>query len=95
MNSVQLQQEIRNTNLSFMQISRQMIRSDKAGAVEAFGMSEEMASLVGGLNDEQIGKLSASSLLLCSLHFDETMLLNLLGGYTKTPATAPAELLAA
>ncbi len=83
MNISQLQQEIKHTNLAFMQLSQQMIRADKAGAVSSLGMSEEMADLVAGLSEAQLDKLSTANMFLCCFHFDDSVLLNMLAGYSK------------
>ncbi len=99
MNASQLHQEIRNTNLSFMQLCQQMIRQDKAQAVAALGVSDEMADLVSGLSPEHLLKLSATNMFLCSFRFDDNVLLNMLGGYTRDTrtekATRKADLVAA
>lgn len=83
MNATQLHQEIRSINLSFMQLCQQMIREDKAGAIGALGVSEEMADLVAGLTDTHLAKLSATNMFLCRFHFDDNVLLNMVGGYAK------------
>lgn len=102
MNIGQLQQEIKNTNLAFMQLSQQMIREDRANAVASLGVSEEMADLVAGLSEAHLLKLSAANMFLCSFHFDDSVLLNMLGSYSKdnqteknTAASRAAELVAA
>lgn len=86
MNTSQLHQEIKNINLSFMQLCQQMIREDKAHAVSALGVSEEMADLVAGLSATHLLKLSATNMFLCRFHFDDNVLLNMLGSYTKEVA---------
>ncbi|KAF0203492.1 MAG: flagellar transcriptional activator [Gallionellaceae bacterium] len=83
MNANQIHEEIKETNLSFMLLAQQMIRGDKAGAMENFGVNEEMASLVAGLSPAQMLKMSASNMLLCCFRFDESLLLNMLGDYKK------------
>jgi flagellar transcriptional activator FlhD len=102
MNISQLQQEIKNVNLSFMQLSQQIIREDRARAVSSLGMSEEMADLVAGLSQSQLLKLSTANMFLCSFRFDDSLLLNLVGGYCKgvaagkeTQVARAAELVAA
>lgn len=87
MNTSQLHQEIRNTNLSFMQLCQQMIRQDKTQAVAALGVSEEMADLVAGLSPAHLLKLSATNMFLCSFRFDDSVLLSMLGGYTREVRT--------
>ncbi len=87
MNISQLQQEIKHTNLAFMQLSQQMIRADRAHAVSSLGMSEEMADLVAGLSETQLVKLSTANMFLCCFHFDDSVLLNMLTGYSKDNQT--------
>lgn len=87
MNIGQLQQEIKHTNLAFMQLSQQMIRADRAQAISSLGMSEEMADLVAGLSQAQLIKLSTANMFLCSFHFDDSVLLNMLSGYSKGTQT--------
>lgn len=83
MNISQLHQEIKQTNLAFMQLSQQMIRANRTGAIANLGVSEEMADMVSGLSEAQIAKLSATNMFLCCFHFDEGVLLNMLGGHGK------------
>jgi flagellar transcriptional activator FlhD len=83
MNANQIHEEIKETNLSFMLLAQQMIRGDKEGAMESFGVSEEMASLVAGLSPAQLLKMSASNMMLCCFRFDERLMLSMLGDYKK------------
>lgn len=83
MNANQIHEEIKETNLSFMLLAQQMIRSDKKSAMTSFGVNEEMCDLVSGLSPAQLLKMSASNMLLCSFRFDDRMLLNMVGDYKK------------
>jgi flagellar transcriptional activator FlhD len=83
MNANQIHEEIKETNLSFMSLAQQLIRSDKAGAMSSFGVNEELADLVAGLSPAQLLKMSASNMLLCCFHFDESLMLNMLTDYKK------------
>lgn len=95
MNAKQIHEEIKETNLSFMLLAQQMIRNDKTHAMTNFGVNEEMADLVAGLSPAQLLKMSASNMLLCCFHFDESLLLNMITDYkkdgllAKVAATAP------
>lgn len=83
MNANQIHEEIKETNLSFMSLAQQLIRSDKAGAMSSFGVNEELADLVSGLSPAQLLKMSASNMLLCCFHFDEDVMFNMLNDYKK------------
>jgi flagellar transcriptional activator FlhD len=83
MNAKQIHEEIKETNLSFMLLAQQMIRGDKARAMSNFGVNEEMADLVAGLSPAQLLKMSASNMLLCCFHFDESLLLQMVSEHKK------------
>ena len=83
MNAQQLHEEIREANLSYMMLARQMIVEDKASALFRLGISEEMADLLAGLAPAQMLKMAASNMLLCAFRFDERLLLNMITGYSK------------
>lgn len=83
MNSTQLHEEIKEANLSYMLLARQMIHEDKAAAMFRLGISEEMAELVAGLSPAQLIKMAASNMLLCRFRFDERLLLSMITDYNK------------
>jgi flagellar transcriptional activator FlhD len=83
MNSAQLHEEIREANLSYMLLAKQMIQEDKAASLFRLGISEEMAELIAGLSPAQLLKMASSNLLLCRFRFDEKLLLNMVTDYSK------------
>ena len=83
MNAKQLHEEIKEANLSYMMLAKQMINDDKASAIFRLGISEEMADLVAGLTPAQLLKMAASNMLLCAFRFDERLLLNMVTDYNK------------
>jgi flagellar transcriptional activator FlhD len=83
MNAQQLHEEIKEANLSYMMLAKQMINDDKASAIFRLGISEEMADLLAGLSPAQLLKMAASNMLLCAFRFDERLLLNMVTGYNK------------
>lgn len=83
MNAQQLQEEIREANLSYMMLAKQMISDDKASAIFRLGISEEMADMLAGLTPAQILKMANSNMLLCAFRFDERLLLNMVTDYNK------------
>ncbi len=106
MNTNQIHEEIKETNLSYMMLAQQMIRDDKATAIFRLGVSDELAELILGLSPAQLLKMAASNMLLCRFRFDERLLLNMITDYNKDRmmsqthttilmAGQPAELLAA
>ncbi|MEW5903531.1 MAG: flagellar transcriptional regulator FlhD [Pseudomonadota bacterium] len=83
MNINQIQDEVREINLSYMMLAQQMIRSDKASAIFRLGISDELADLIDGLSPAQMLKMAGGNMLLCRFRFDEQLLLNLVTDYNK------------
>ena len=83
MSTDQLHEEIKEANLSYMLLARQMIQEDKDAAIFRLGVSEEMAELIAGLSPAQLLKMAASNMLLCRFRFDEKLLLNMITDYNK------------
>lgn len=83
MTADQLHQEIKEANLSYMLLARQMIQEDMASAIFRLGISQEMAELVASLSPTQMLKMSASNMLLCRFRFDEKLLLNMITNYNN------------
>ena len=83
MNIDQLHQEIREVNLSYMLLAKQMIHEDEVGAAFRLGINREMAELIAGLSPAQLLKMAASNMLLCRCRFDEKILLNMITDYNK------------
>lgn len=79
----QLQEEIKEANLSYLLLAQQMIHEDKASAVFRLGVSEEMADMIARLTPAQLLKMAASNMLLCRFRFDERLLLNMITDYNK------------
>lgn len=83
MNTQQVHEEIKETNLSYMLLAQQMLRDDKPAAIFRLGVSEELADLIVGLSPAQLLKMASSNMLLCRFRFDERLLLNLITDYNK------------
>lgn len=83
MNTQQIHEEIKETNLSYMLLAQQMIRDDKAEAIFRLGVSDELAELIVGLSPAQLLKMASSNMLLCRFRFDERLLLNMITDYNK------------
>jgi flagellar transcriptional activator FlhD len=82
-NTEQLHEEIKEANLSYLLLARQMIQDDQPSAIFRLGVSEEMADLLAGLSPAQLLKMAASDTLLCGFRFDEKLLLNMITDYNK------------
>jgi flagellar transcriptional activator FlhD len=83
MNTMQLQEGIREINLTYLMLAQQMIKKDKPAAIFRLGISKDLVEVVGNLTPTQIIKMAASNMLLCRFRFDENLLLNLLTDFNK------------
>ena len=84
MNTMQLQEGIRDINLTYLMLAQQMIKQDKSAAIFRLGLSQDLVDLIGGLTPAQIIKMASSNMLLCGFRFDENILLNMVTDYSKS-----------
>ena len=84
MDTMQLQEGIRDINLTYLMLAQQMIKQDKSAAIFRLGLNQELVELIGGLTPAQIIKMASCNMLLCSFRFDENILLNMVTDYSKS-----------
>jgi len=83
MNTMQLQEGIRDINLTYLMLAQQMIKEDRPAAIFRLGISQDLVDIIAGLTPAQVIKMAASNMLLCRFRFDENLLLNMVTGYSK------------
>ena len=83
MNTMELQEGIRDINLTYLMLAQQMIKADKAAAIFRLGLSQDLVDVLAKLTPPQIIKMAASNMMLCRFRFDEKLLLNLVSDYSK------------
>jgi len=83
MNTMQLQEGIRDINLTYLMLAQQMIKKDKPAAIFRLGISQDLVDVLANLSPAQIIKMAASNMLLCRFRFDENLLLNMVVDYNK------------
>ena len=83
MNSAQLQEGVRDLNLTYLMLAQQMIKEDRAAAIFRLGLSQDLVDVLAGLSPAQVVKMAASNMLLCRFRFDETLLLNMVSDYSR------------
>ena len=83
MNTEQLMQEIRETNLSYLMLAQNMIRADRDQAMFRLGVSGEVADLINTLSPGQMMKIASSNMMLCRFRIDDEMVWGLLSGRAK------------
>ncbi|MES2352866.1 MAG: flagellar transcriptional regulator FlhD [Pseudomonadota bacterium] len=75
--------EIRELNLAYLMLAKEMIREDKAEAIYRLGISSEIADMVAALSTGQLLKIATSNLLLCRFRFDDQVIWDLITSHTK------------
>ncbi len=83
MSITQLQEGIRDINLTYLMLAQQMINEDKPAAIFRLGIGKDLLEVIANLTPPQIIKMSASNMLLCRFRFDEKLLLNMVTDYSK------------
>lgn len=83
MNPEQMTEEIREVNLSYMLLAKQMVQQDKAAAIYRLGISKEVADIIENLTHGQIMKMVAANLLLCRFRVDDRLILEMLANHNR------------
>lgn len=83
MNTDQMMNEIRETNLAYLMLAQTMIRADKSQALFRLGLSEEVADLVAQLSPQQLVRIAAQNVMMCRFRFDDEMVWGLLTSHGR------------
>ena len=86
MTSEQILAEIREANLSYLMLAQSLIRIDRDQALFRLGVSEDTATLIGGLTPAQMMKVATGNTLLCRFRMDDDVVWNLLTSHGKGAA---------
>ncbi|MEY4208700.1 MAG: Transcriptional activator FlhD [Pseudomonadota bacterium] len=70
MNNTEILNEIRDANLNYLMLARQMIRADRAAAIFRLGLSTELVDLLDGLSSAQVVRLASGNMMLARLRLD-------------------------
>ena len=79
--------EVREANLSYLMLARQMIAEDKAEATYRLGIDTELAEMIGSLSSAQLLKIASSNMLMCRFRFDDRTVWDLITSHTKDRET--------
>jgi flagellar transcriptional activator FlhD len=85
MDNAQMLTEIREANLTYLNLAQKMIRIDRAQAAEQLGVSPESADLLALLSPAQVLKIAAGNMLLCRFRVDDELVWSLLTDH-RAPA---------
>jgi len=70
MHTSEMLKHVYDINLSYLLLAQRLISQDKPSAMFRLGISEEMATTLGGLTLPQMVKLADSNQLVCQFRFD-------------------------
>jgi flagellar transcriptional activator FlhD len=83
MNNLDIQEGIREINLSYLMLAQRILREDRAIGMFRLGLSAEVADVIVSLTMAQVVKLASSDQMLCAFRFNDHMLLSALTQPTK------------
>ncbi|MEY3721778.1 MAG: flagellar transcriptional regulator FlhD [Pseudomonadota bacterium] len=78
MNTNEILQEIRDANLNYLMLARQMIRADRAAAIFRLGLSAEVVDMLDGLSSAQVVRLASGNMMLARFRVDDQAILGML-----------------
>ncbi len=86
MGSDQILDEIRDINLNYMLLAKQMLREDRVAAMYRLGINQDIAEIMEKLTSAQLIKMAASNMLLCRFRFDDRLIAEMLSNDTRDQA---------
>ena len=90
MNTTDMLGEIRDANLNYLMLARQMIRADRASAIFRLGLSAELADVIDGLLSSQVVRLASGSMMLARFRFDDQAILGMLTQHSREASLSQA-----
>jgi len=78
--------QIREANLSYLLLAKQLIAEDKAEALIRLGIDEATADLLSQLTTAQVLKIAANDVPMCTLRFSDVHVWERLGDHGKERA---------
>ncbi len=83
MNVKDMMSEIKDANLNYLMMAKQLISADKATAMFLLGINSDIANLLDNLSNSQVVKLSSTNMMLTRFRFDDSAVLGMLTNYAK------------
>lgn len=78
MQTDQILDEVRDLNLSYLLLAKQMLSDDKVAGMYRLGIGEDIAGILEKLSSAQLIKMAASNMLLCRFRFDDRLIAEML-----------------
>lgn len=86
MKANELMEQIREANLSYLLLAKQLINEDKAEAIIRLGIDENTADLLDQLTTAQVLRFAGSNVPMCSIRFEDPGVWKLLSDHGKERA---------
>ena len=88
MDSNQILDEIRDINLGYMLLAKQMLREDRVSTTYRLGINQDIADILEQLTSAQLIKMAASNMLLCRFRFDDRLIAEMLSTDSRDQSVA-------
>jgi flagellar transcriptional activator FlhD len=88
MNTNDMLNEIRDANLNYLMLARQMIQADRASAIFRLGLSAELADLIESLSSAKVVRLASTNMMLSRFRFDDQAILGMLTRHNREASLA-------
>ena len=86
MESNQILDEIRDINLGYLLLAKQLLQEDKVTAMYRLGINQDLADILDKLTSAQMIKMAASNMLLCRFRFDDRLIAEMLSNDSRDQA---------
>ncbi len=84
----QMLEEIRDINLNYLLLAKQMLHDDKVSAMYRLGINQDLADILDKLTSAQLIKMAASNMLLCRFRFDDRLIAEMLSSDSREQSVA-------
>ena len=88
MESNQILDEIRDINLGYLLLAKQLLQEDKVTAMYRLGINQDLAEILDKLTSAQMIKMAASNMLLCRFRFDDRLIAEMLSTDSRDQSVA-------
>ena len=86
MESNQILDEIRDINLGYLLLAKQLLQEDKVTAMYRLGINQDLAEILDKLTSAQMIRMAASNMLLCRFRFDDRLIAEMLSNDSRDQA---------
>lgn len=78
---------IREMNLSYLELAKKLVQADRPGALVRLGITDASASMLAVMTPQQMTKVSSGNTLLCRAHITDDLVWGLLTSHGRRPAS--------